>query len=291
MVATKFYSGHDDDAPYINWAECMNVSPDAMLDMELAFLNAMDWKVYVSNEEFFEKIDSLEQTLAQRQGIHRGWFTYVEMSSLLPSIQIAKDFIQTTLVFGLSYTVLVATMVASVFLVSRIPGTYLNASSQQSRTTQSTDLDSTSQTIANNTRDSMSMTPGNTIDGINAATTATNDSSIEHLLNRLNEVPDLESMENQTNQWDVLHTFSTWYSTITTAAHQENASKWSVISNNLNRQRLSLQRCENGLDDLSTSLFCNSTLDTSIYPLQPIEDRIKFDFNGIKLKFVWHLAY
>lgn len=280
MVATKFYSGHDDEAPYVDWAECMNVSSDTLLDMELAFLNALDWKVYVSNEEFYGKVETLEKTLAHRQGTYRGWFTYVEMGSLLPSIQIAKHIIQTTLVFGLSYTMFVATMVASVFLVSRIPGTYLNTASQSPRTTQSTDLDSTSQPIANATGVMPSMTPGNTTtDDINAAT---NDSSIEHIINRLNEVPDLETIENQTNRRYGLYTFSTWYSTTT----QRNVLQWSVISNNLNRQRLSQQSCENGFDDLSTSLFCNSTLDTSIFPPQPIDERIKFDFNRIKLKFV-----
>lgn len=46
MVATKFYSGHDDEAPYVNWSECINTSPDNLLQMEICFLNAIDWKVY-----------------------------------------------------------------------------------------------------------------------------------------------------------------------------------------------------------------------------------------------------
>lgn len=101
MVATKFYSGHDDDVPYVNWAECANMTPDNLLQMEIAFLNAIDWKVYASNEEFFEKVKTLEIALARRQGMHRGWFTYMEMNSLMPSIQIAKQILQSAFIFGL----------------------------------------------------------------------------------------------------------------------------------------------------------------------------------------------
>lgn len=130
MVATKFYSGHDEEAPFVNWAECVNTSSAKLLQMELSFLNAIDWKVYVSNEEFFDKVKSLESTLAQRQGINRGFFTYSELNNVMPSVQIAKHFIQSTLVLGLSYTVFVATMVASVFLASQIPGTQLSSPNQ-----------------------------------------------------------------------------------------------------------------------------------------------------------------
>lgn len=288
MVATKFSSGHDDEAPYVNWAECMNVSSDALFDMEMAFLNAIDWKVYVSNEEFFEKIGSLEHTLAHRQGAHRGWFTYVEMSSLLPTIQIAKDFIQATLVFGLSYTLFVATMVASVFLVSRLPGTYLHASEHTTttststaaaNTTQTAHLDSTSQALANDTRLMPTATHGNTAADSNAV--VEDDPSIAHLLNRLNEVPDLEAMENQSNNRHAAHGFATWSSTLL-----ENALNWSMISDSLQRQRYFVDSCESDLDELSPSSFCNLTLSTSIYPLRPFNNRIKIDFNAVKLRFV-----
>lgn len=130
MVATKFYSGHDEDSS-VNWAEYAKMTPDNLLRMELEFLAALDWKVYVSNEEFFEKVESIEKKLARRQGLARGWFTYMELDSLLPSIQITKSFLHFTFIIGLSYTAFVATIVASVFLVSQIPGSYLNATNRK----------------------------------------------------------------------------------------------------------------------------------------------------------------
>lgn len=128
MVATKFYSGHDDEAPYVNWTECLN--SDILLEMELSFLNAIDWKVYVSREEFFAKVKALEIVLARQQGSKRGFFTYHEMDSVMPSVDSVSQIIQAAIVLSFSYTVLVATMVASVFLVSQLPCTCLHKPTQ-----------------------------------------------------------------------------------------------------------------------------------------------------------------
>lgn len=131
MVATKFYSGHDDDSPTVNWSELTKTTPDNLLQMELNFLTSLDWNVYVSNDEFFEKVDSIERKLARRQGLHRGWFTYMELNVLMPSVRLSKDFLEITIVLGLSYAAFVATIIASVFLVGSIPGTYLNTTTNR----------------------------------------------------------------------------------------------------------------------------------------------------------------
>lgn len=269
MVATKFYSGHDDEAPYVNWSECANMTSENLLQMELAFLSALDWKVYVSNEEFYEKVQCLETTLARRQGMQRGWFTYVELNSLLPSIQIAKHFLQATLIMGLSYTAFVATMVASVFLVSQIPGTYLNASSKTTVQPGSSTLD-TNDTI---TATSMA-TDNRTTDG-------ETDSNIllDLIVDRLNETSDVEIDNKEPvskNQWNLMP-FTTWYSFL-----RSNTFKWSVITNDDDRQGI----CNNGFNKgMATNLFCNSTSPSSIFYIQPDSDRFKFDFSGIQSTF------
>lgn len=129
MIATKFYSGHDDEAPYVNWTECANMTSNDLLEMELNFLTALNWKVYVSNEQFFNKVVSLEIILSQKQGIKRGFYTYMELCNVMEFeniVLIAKQLIKSILVLSLSYTVLASTMVGSVFLASQIPGTYLS---------------------------------------------------------------------------------------------------------------------------------------------------------------------
>lgn len=151
MVATKFYSGHDEEAPHVNWTECMN--SDNLLEMELSFLNAIDWKVYVSREQFFEKVKALEVILARQQGLKRGFFTYLEMDSVMPSADSVTQIIQAAIVLSFSYTVFVATMVASVFLVSQLPCTCLHKPTQSTLIQSTVEIpseNSTTQQFINN---------------------------------------------------------------------------------------------------------------------------------------------
>lgn len=255
MVATKFYSGHDEDAPYVNWSECLNTSPEMLLQMELCFLNSIDWKIYVSHEEFFEKVKSLESILAYKQGNARGFFTYVELTSVMPPVQIAKQFIQSVLVLGLSYTVFVATMLASVYLVSKIPGTYLNASSS-------------SRLVTNLTHSATDIASTLSQQHIKIENDTALTEQIESLLdaersNTIDTILDFDRLTNtewpNTTDW-TSSIFSSWYSLI----------KWPVLDQ---------FTCDNDLVDGNS--FCNSSLctDLSIH-----SERFKFGFSGIKLK-------
>lgn len=134
-MSTKFYKGYDEDVSLSDYAEYGNMTNDHLIKIEMEFLAALNWNLYVSNEEFFRKFYSLEAILAQKQGLHRGWFTYVELNHLLPSITIAKSLIQYTLVLAMSYAAFVATIAGSIFLVSHVPGTSLYASSTTAVTT------------------------------------------------------------------------------------------------------------------------------------------------------------
>lgn len=280
MVATKFYSGHDDEAPYVNWAECANMTPDNLLQMELAFLTAIDWKVYVSNDEFFDKIKSLEVTLARRQGLHRGWFTYMELDSLMPTIQIAKQILQSALVFGLSYTAFVATMVASVFLVSQIPGTYLNQSSSRASAGQSTN-DVTSTTIGDRLQPQSNVNDTKmNISTEHDLSTETNSFDTEILLDinieRLNETPGADVLDERPNRTNWNHiTFSSWYTYF-----KPETFDWSVITNTLRQQ----ETAETNANGLTSNLFCNSTLHIERLLFEPGTERINIDLNGIKMK-------
>lgn len=285
MVATKFYSGHDDEAPYVNWAEYANMTPDNLLQMELAFLCALDWKVYVSNEEFHEKVKSLETTLARRQGMHRGWFTYVELDSLLPSIQIAKHFLQTTLVLGLSYTAFVATMVASVFLVSQIPGTCLNSSSRTSTThhdvASTNDSSTTSQPIdSNHTITTFAMEDAKPVIDHDHSRGFESNILLDLTIDRLNETSarNDEKPVNQT-EWN-LKPISSWSSFL-----NGNTFIRSVITNDLNRHGICDMGLNREISAITTDSFCNSTSPFKIFSFQPDTEPIKFDFHGITSTF------
>lgn len=247
MVATKFYSGHDDEVPHVNWAECTN--GDSLLQMELSFLNAIDWKVYVSREEFFEKVKSMEIILARQQGFKRGFFTYLEMNSVLPSVDSVAQFIQTSIILGFSYTVFVATMVASVFLVSQIPGTCLH------KPVRSTVIQSNVETPTENS------TRQHLINDRPTMTELINDSKDKFCNYDLNTILNEESAEyrrekpNATTWLPMM--FSSWYSVAP------------VISDSLNEE-----------------YTASSGINLTFLSYSPIMERFKLNIEGIKLHWV-----
>lgn len=125
MVSTKVYCGYDEDIYISAWAEYGNMTTDEMKTLELDFLNALNWSAYISNEEFFEKLNSVELVLAKRQGLKRGWLTYTELSKLIPSIEIAKQIIKYNAILAISYAAGFITIAGAFLLVSKIPGTSL----------------------------------------------------------------------------------------------------------------------------------------------------------------------
>lgn len=217
MIATKFYSGHDDEAPYVNWVECANTTSDVLLEMELNFLTALDWKVYVSNEEFFNKVISLEIILSQKQGIRRGFYTYLEISNVMQFdniVLITKQLIQSILVLSLSYTVLAATMMASVFLASNILNTPVNCGPQS--------------TLENYQSDKIHVNPNETIQSIGY--------NLNDLDSRLYEFSNPLVLMHHVNPL-----LSSWYSFLN--------PYWLVITNNLDKN------CDNDVQIRCNSTF------------------------------------
>lgn len=142
MVSTKFYCGYDEDIYLSAWAESGNISVDHMKELELEFLDAIDWRVYVSNHEFFEKLKIVEKVLAKRQGLTRGWLTYTELINFLPTMTLAKQILSYSTMIALSYTASVMTIAGAFFIASNInvPGNLLfRTQSTQSTTTASID--------------------------------------------------------------------------------------------------------------------------------------------------------
>lgn len=146
MISTKFYAGHDERFYLEDWAKEGNMTEDKLKQLELEFLTAIvnafiiflhriviinckfclcwqDWKIYISNEQFFEKLSSVERTLAQREGLRRGWLTYSELMQLLPSFTLMKFLLNNLAVLALSYAASVFTIAGAFFIASQLPGT------------------------------------------------------------------------------------------------------------------------------------------------------------------------
>lgn len=233
MVATKFYSGHDEDSS-VNWAEYAKMTPDNLLSMELEFLSALNWRVYVSNEEFFDKVTSIERKLARKQGLTRGWFTYMELNSLMPSIKITKSFLHFSFIIGLSYTAFVATMIASVFLVSQIPGTYLHAANRKATVSDAI----ASINLSSTTTHSHSPI---TNDAVNSTTTATEAMTENHNDNHIHsQLIDTDYMQMATdlldaNQLDRLVDNRTNATTATDDNNSSNNNNVEIVSSTIGK--------------------------------------------------------
>lgn len=151
MVSTKFYCGYDEDIYLSAWAESGNITVDHMKELELEFLDAIGWRVYVSNHEFFEKLKSVEKVLAKRQGLARGWLTYTELINFLPTMTLAKQILNYSTVIALSYTASVMTIAGAFFIASNInvPGNVLlrgttNANQSTAQQSTATSIDTSS---------------------------------------------------------------------------------------------------------------------------------------------------
>ena len=122
MVSTKFYSDYDETEVYLGtWADEGNVSCDRMKELEISFLNAIAWNIFVKESEFNEKLKTIERILAINEGMSRGWFTYSELEKLIPSISLAKQIISYTSVLLFSYACSILTLTLSGALLASIP--------------------------------------------------------------------------------------------------------------------------------------------------------------------------
>lgn len=130
MVSSKFLhdDGEEDEVFVDEWASSGGISIKELVQLEKEFLAAINWKVFVCENLFWKKLGEIENTIAKREGIARGWYTYTEIQKLM-EIDIAQ-FLQricTALsVLTVTYTLGILTILGSVFIVSNIPGNYLN---------------------------------------------------------------------------------------------------------------------------------------------------------------------
>lgn len=180
MVSTKFYCGYDEDVYVSEWAEGTTMTAARLKQLELEFLCALNWNLYVSNAEFFDKLKGIEVALARQQGVRRGWLTYTELTHLLPSLAIAKSFLQYSTVFAVSYAASVFTIAGAFLLASQVPGTALyNSSSSSSSTSTSSPKSEILVTQSNDTSclNDSTLPANNDLEDIN---------NLEEVLKRLN---------------------------------------------------------------------------------------------------------
>lgn len=135
MVSTKFYSDYDEmDVFTSTWAKEGQVDIERLKQLEILFLNAIQWKVIVTEKEFYEKLKTVERLLAMKEGLSRGWFTYSELEKLMPPLEIAKQIINYTTILMFSFACSIATLALSSVILASIPVTTDLAATQSNST-------------------------------------------------------------------------------------------------------------------------------------------------------------
>ncbi|XP_043254097.1 protein CNPPD1 isoform X1 [Colletes gigas] len=131
MVASKFLNdeGEKDEVFNTEWAQSADLSISHMNQLEKEFLNAIDWTVFVHNQDFWERLQRLEKDIAYKEAQKRGWFSYTELSCLMNSVQlitVAHSVINVSSICLATYTAGIVTLLGSALVASYFPGTVLS---------------------------------------------------------------------------------------------------------------------------------------------------------------------
>jgi len=95
MVASKFLhdDGEEDEVFNDEWATSGGLDTKELNKLEINFLSAMDWRVFVKKEEFVGVVETVEEDIALKQVTERGWATYTELTTLTRSLAL-QDLLQ-----------------------------------------------------------------------------------------------------------------------------------------------------------------------------------------------------
>nr|XP_014343767.1 PREDICTED: protein CNPPD1 isoform X2 [Latimeria chalumnae] len=85
MVASKYLYDEGEEEEVFNdeWGTAGKVEVQNVNTLEMNFLHAIDWSLYTDPKEFFTVLNWLEGSVAEKQGVKRGWFTYTDMCAIL----------------------------------------------------------------------------------------------------------------------------------------------------------------------------------------------------------------
>ncbi|XP_063973543.1 protein CNPPD1 [Diachasmimorpha longicaudata] len=130
MIASKFLNdnGEEDEVFNSEWAQSGELTTPQINKLEKDFLNAINWEIFIHNDQFWDRLRKLEKDLAYKEGMKRGWFSYQELSCLIENIRITaivQALISISSVCLAAYTAGVVTLLGSALIASHIPGTCL----------------------------------------------------------------------------------------------------------------------------------------------------------------------
>ncbi|XP_062972831.1 protein CNPPD1 [Elgaria multicarinata webbii] len=126
MVASKYLYDEGEEEEVFNdeWGAAGKVDVQTMNTLEMNFLSAIDWSLYTDPKELFEVLSWLEGSVAERQGVRRGWFTYTDLCVLMEQTlwqqalgQFYQQVAKLACILGVVYLTGIAAVLASVAVV------------------------------------------------------------------------------------------------------------------------------------------------------------------------------
>jgi hypothetical protein len=163
MVASKFLhdDGEEDEVFNDEWAKSGAMEKKELNELELNFLSAIDWSIYVSSDEYEQTTQNIELAVALKQvGERGGWTTYSDLLVLSRTLELIKIWeilyeytIKVTAVCIFAYAASLMTMMGTCNLLnsstSRSGSTSLNASTTVPKSTTDWNLPNQETTLAN----------------------------------------------------------------------------------------------------------------------------------------------
>lgn len=122
MVASKYLYDEGEEEEVFNdeWGTAGKLDVQTVNTLEMNFLNAIEWSLFAEPGDFFDILSQLESSIAERQGMKRGWFTYTDLCVLLEQSAwtqalsaFYQHFTKVSCMLGLVYLTSVAGLIAS----------------------------------------------------------------------------------------------------------------------------------------------------------------------------------
>ncbi|KAJ8255192.1 hypothetical protein GJAV_G00202060 [Gymnothorax javanicus] len=122
MVASKYLYDEGEEEEVFNdeWGAAGKLDVQTVNTLEMNFLKAIDWSLFTEPCELFDILSQLETSIAEKEGLKRGWFTYTDLCVLLEQsawrhtfTAIYLHFTKLTCMLGLVYLTSVAGLIAS----------------------------------------------------------------------------------------------------------------------------------------------------------------------------------
>ncbi|XP_075873030.1 protein CNPPD1 [Nelusetta ayraudi] len=122
MVASKYLYDEGEEEEVFNdeWGAAGKLDVKTVNNLEMNFLNAIEWSLFTDAKDFFDILSQLETSIAERQGMKRGWFTYTDLCVLMEHsawsqalTAIYQHFTKISCMLGLIYLTGVAGLIAT----------------------------------------------------------------------------------------------------------------------------------------------------------------------------------